>query len=177
MELIYIVNFLKNKHVIVAMIVTPILALGAYFATDYIVSEKPKVAKTGASYKLAAKSNCRYQSGVCTLMNGDVRVIVKAQRLNANIIKLDFLSELAVQAVLVSSVTDTTESAPLSLQKEQGTEGDFYSGKVTIDNPAGTVLRFALHIAGSNYYAETSAVFVDYGTSFSQENFLKENEE
>ena len=49
----------KNKHVVVAMLVAPILAILAWFAVDSMVAERAHSAKPGASYKLVAKSNCR----------------------------------------------------------------------------------------------------------------------
>lgn len=64
-------SLLKNKHALAALIITPVLALIAFFATDYMVSEKPQAAKEGNSYALIGRSNCRYTSGICTLKNGD----------------------------------------------------------------------------------------------------------
>ncbi|NOQ87942.1 MAG: hypothetical protein GQ550_03380, partial [Gammaproteobacteria bacterium] len=54
-------QILKNKHLILAMFVAPVLAIIAYSSVDTIVSEQPQAAMQGSSYKLAAKSNCRYQ--------------------------------------------------------------------------------------------------------------------
>lgn len=64
----------KNKHVVAAFIIAPILSIGAYFATDFAVSERPHVAKEGASYPLVAQSRCRYESGICTLANGELKL-------------------------------------------------------------------------------------------------------
>jgi len=75
-------NVFKNKHVLAAMIITPVLAIIAFIATDKIVSERPHAAKAGQSYKLIARSNCRYTSGVCTLKNGDFMVDVEFQTSN-----------------------------------------------------------------------------------------------
>ena len=41
---------LTNKHVVIALIVAPILAVIAYFATDAAVGEKPHKAQAGKSY-------------------------------------------------------------------------------------------------------------------------------
>ena len=64
-------NIFKNKHVLAAMVVAPILAIIAYVGTDKLVGEKPHAAKAGQVYELIARSNCRYTSGVCTLKNGN----------------------------------------------------------------------------------------------------------
>jgi len=67
---------LTNKHLIIAMIVAPILAVIAYYGVDRVVSETPHKAVKGQSYPLAAKSNCRYKSGECTLKNGDISLTI-----------------------------------------------------------------------------------------------------
>lgn len=72
-------NAFKSKHVLAAMIITPVLAVIAFFATDKIVSERPHAAKAGQSYELISRSNCRYTSGVCSLKNGNFLVDVEFQ--------------------------------------------------------------------------------------------------
>lgn len=64
----------KNKHVIVAMVVAPILAILAWFATGMLVDEKPHLMKEGGVYTLNVRSNCRWESGQCTLENEDIRI-------------------------------------------------------------------------------------------------------
>jgi len=160
---------LKNKHLILAMFITPVLAILAYFATDYMVSEKPQMAQQGEAYKLAASSNCRYQSGVCTLKNGDIEVSVRAQRIDNNQLEIMVNSDLEIQSALVLFVNDKEDnkSKPVAMKAESGN-----SWKIKLNQNAGeNTLRLALGIGGSLYYTETSAVFIDYKTSFSQDNF------
>lgn len=64
----------KNKHVIVAMVVAPILAVLAWFATGMLVDEKPHVMQKGGVYTLNVRSNCRWESGNCTLENKDISI-------------------------------------------------------------------------------------------------------
>ena len=104
-------QILKNKHLILAMFVAPVLAIIAYFSVDSIVSEKPQAALQGSSYKLAAKSNCRYQSGNCTLKNGDIEVQIRARRIAGKEIELSMFSELPVQNAIISYVVDNISSA------------------------------------------------------------------
>ena len=40
-------KFLKNKHVVTATLVAPLLALMAYFAIDFFVGEPPQAAREG----------------------------------------------------------------------------------------------------------------------------------
>ena len=163
-------NILKNKQVILAMFVAPVLAIIAYFATDYVVSEKPRQAQQGNSYKLAAKSNCRYQSGQCTLYNGDVEVNVRAERINGSLIELSLYANMPLQNVLVSSVVATEETDPVVMQPAVSEEN---TGRAKIDifDVEKSALRLVLELSGLLFYAETPAVFIDYDTTFSRDNF------
>jgi hypothetical protein len=163
-------NILKNKHVILAMFIAPVLALVAYFATDYVVSEKPHAARQGSTYQLAAKSNCRYQSGQCTLHNGDVEVNVRAERVTDSLVELSLHSNLPLQNVLVSLVVANVETDTAMLQPA-ASEENTWRAEFDIHETEQTTLRFVLNLSGTLFYAETPAVFVDYDTSFPQDNF------
>ena len=157
---------------ILAMFVAPVLAIMAYFSVDTIVSEKPQAALQGSSYKLAAKSNCRYQSGVCTLKNGDIEVQLRARRVGDKAVELTMFSELPVQNVLISSIAENITSTP---EHMNATTAEKKNWQVTLylGDPEKSTLRLALTISDSMYYAENTAVFIDYETSFSRENFSK----
>lgn len=86
---------LTNRHVVIALIVAPILAVMAWFAVDRFLGEQPQAALPGKSYPLVAKSNCRYASGVCTLENEDFALEI---RFSANTFTLS--SPLRLQGVL-----------------------------------------------------------------------------
>jgi hypothetical protein len=163
-------NVLKNKHMILAMFVAPVLAIIAYFSVDYIVSEKPQAALQGSSYKLAAKSNCRYQSGVCTLKNGDIEVQLRARRVGDKEVELTMFSELPVQNAIISYVAENIMSTPEQMNSTTA-EMDEWQVTLYLEDPEKSILRLALNISDSTYYAETTAVFIDYETSFSRENF------
>lgn len=162
-------KFLKNKHIVLATVIAPVLAIIAYLATDYVVSEPPQRAQQGQTYKLAASSNCRYQSGMCTLKNGDVEVHLQAERLDEKSVKLTLNSTLDLQKPLVSIATGENASPPIAMQ--QLDEGDGWQLQVDVNQPELSTVRLALGVAGSTYYAETPAVFIDYVTTFSRENF------
>jgi len=156
------------------MFIAPVLAIIAYFSVDHIVSEKPQAALPGSSYKLAAKSNCRYQSGNCTLKNGDIEVQIRAQRMTDKEVKLSMHSELPVQQAIISYVTDDFESEPAQLKEASAGIDDVTNDLhiiLYLDEPEKSKLRFALNISDVMYYAETTAIFVDYKTSFSRDNF------
>ncbi len=163
-------NILKNKHLILAMFVAPTLAIIAYFSVDYMVSEKPKAAQQGGTYKLAAKSNCRYRSGACTLKNGDIEVKLHARRIDERMVELNMHSELPIQNAIISYVTGEIASEPVAMDTESAAAGD-WSVTLELPDPESSQLRMALSIADAMYYAETTAVFIDYETSFSRDNF------
>jgi len=163
-------RFLKNRHLILAMFVAPTLAVIAYFGVDYVVSEKPRSALPGQSYKLAAKSNCRYQSGTCTLKNGDIEVTIRAQRVAEEQIELTLSSEMPIQQAVISYVADGVASEPASLTAATP-EKDRWNATLKLAHPEQSILRLALKISDSMYYVETTAIFVDYITTFSQDGF------
>lgn len=162
-------QLLKNKHVIAAMIVTPILAIIAYFATDYIVSEKPKKAVAGSQYKLMARSNCRYQSGLCTLKNGDLELDVRIARVTGTRVEIQLESNTPLQKVLAALGPSGDDSAPVAMA---GLEDSRY-WKVQLDHNdlAGSALRLAVIVADATFYAETGTAFAEYETTFSRDNF------
>jgi len=163
-------QFLKNKHLILAMFVSPVLAVIAYFAVDSFVSEKPHAAVQGDSYKLAAKSNCRYKSGMCTLENGDVEVKIRVETSGQNKILVLLDSVVHVQSAIISLVDESGNSKPTPMifntEKENTWSATF--NKIPSEE---NILRLALNISGTHYYAETTTVFIDYETSFSRDNF------
>lgn len=163
-------NILKNKHLVLAMFVAPVLALIAYFATDHVVSEKPHAAQQGNSYKLAAKSNCRYQSGQCTLHNGDVEVNIRVERITGSLIELILHANMPLQNALVSFVTGEDEIEPAVMQNSMSEENT-WRARFEIVEPEKSTLRLALELSDTLFFAETPAVFIDYDTSFSRDNF------
>lgn len=152
------------------MFVAPALAIIAYFATDYAVSEKPHQAQQGETYKLAAKSNCRYQSGQCTLQNGDVEVVVTVVRIAESLVELRLQSSVPAQKVLASFVHDNSDEQPQAMQSDTAEHTGWYA-QYNIADPEKARLRLAMELSGALFYAETPAVFIDYSTTFSQDNF------
>lgn len=151
----------QNKHVKLAMLISPGLAIVAYVAVDYAVSERPAAASRGRSYPLAAKSNCRYTSGLCTLKNGDVELKIRATPLGSNRFTLKMTSELSVEKAILSFSNGKKFSEPKAMERasERGLEWSF---ELALDEPSGGQMRLAVTIAGAAYFAETSAIFVQY---------------
>ena len=60
-------SFLKNKHVITAMMVAPLLAVASYFMVDLVVQEPALEPVAGQAYHLIAKSNSALVVAIVTL--------------------------------------------------------------------------------------------------------------
>ncbi len=150
----------KNKHVVIAMIVAPILAILAWFAVGQIVGEKAHVAEPGAAYPLVARSNCRWESGECELHNNDLEMTILPLELGAQYTKLSLDSEFPLaqatfallsngSEVVANAENDSSPDAPAQMV-------------VTIPafaDPEAT-LRVAVTVRESLYFAEVPVIFM-----------------
>ena len=99
----------KNKHVVIAMLVAPILAVIAWYGVDSIVAEQAQVAKPGDSYPLVARSNCRYDSGACDLVNNDFKLTLKPVDLLPDQTRISLESEFTIAQATLSLVNGSDE--------------------------------------------------------------------
>ena len=158
----------KNKHFLIALLIAPILSLIAYFGTDMALSEKPHAAKEGETYKLAAKSNCRYTSGLCDMTNGDFKVQFRSEKLTANGLDLSLKAAFPLEGVKLSIVDNQEQSAqPLDMQPTDST-GQHWAISVAKPTSAESWLRVAIQSEGTLYYGETQTAFVKYETLFTE---------
>ena len=148
-----------NKHVVVAMLVAPVLAIMAWFAIDYFVGERPHAAKEGAAYTLIAKSNCRYDSGTCDLENSDFKLSIRPMSITADSVQLEMTSAFPLQSATLGLVNDGVAAAP-SPMAATNDEGLHWTTR--IDAPAGnnSTIRVAATAQGSTWYAEVPTVFL-----------------
>lgn len=160
-------NFFKNKHIVTALLVAPILAVLGYVLADRSVAEKPDAARSGQSYPLVARSNCRYQSGLCTLVNGDIKINLTANRLDARSVELIAESDLPISQALIAAKSGQHDGAAQNMTPQ----ASGWRLRMGLAQPDQTLLRMAFTIDGAVYFVETSAAFVDYRTGYSKENF------
>ncbi|MEO0615851.1 MAG: hypothetical protein AAFY69_06915 [Pseudomonadota bacterium] len=141
----------KNKHVIIALLVTPVLAIIAWFAVDRMVAEEPQAAVAGGAYELVAKPNCRYASGECELVNNDFRL---ALALSDGIMTLN-ASHALDSVQLAKGDTAGTYGVPQML------DGAGQSWQLAFsDASADGSIRVLASAGGASYYAETSLAFI-----------------
>ena len=159
-------TFFKNKHVITAMIVAPILAVLTYFAVDFLVKENPHVAVAGNAYPLIAKSNCRFTSGQCSLENASFRTRLE---IAADKKSITLTSSHALQSATVGFVdTDGIETQPNQmLAINQGNTA--WELLLPANTTGDTIARVALQANDAFYFAETSMQFIEYQTSFDKD--------
>ena len=149
----------KNKHVVIAMLVAPVLSILAWLAVDYFVSERPHVAKPGATYLLIAKSNCRYDSGQCDLENADFELTLRPTEITASSITLDLVSGFSLQRATIGLVDDGNESPPSSMAATDATATHWSTTMARPDSNESSI-RIAVIAQEATYYAEVPIVFM-----------------
>ena len=150
----------KNKHVVTALIVAPILAILAWIGVGQIAGEKAQVAEPGAAYPLVARSNCRWESGECELHNNDLEMTILPLELGAQYTRLSLDSEFPLaQATfaLFSNGTEIVASAEHDMSPDA-------PAQMTVTIPAfadpEAMLRVAVTVQDSLYFAEVPVVFM-----------------
>lgn len=149
----------KNKHLVIAMLVAPVLAIMAWFAVDHFIGERPHAAKEGAAYSLIAKSNCRYDSGQCDLENSDFKLIIRPTSLSASSVQLEMTSEFPLQGATLGLVNNGIPAEPSTME---ATTGEALHWTTRIDRPSGddSTIRVAVTAEGATWYAEIPTIFL-----------------
>ncbi len=156
----------KNKHVIAALIITPILAVLGYFAVDALVSETPHAAKKGASYKLAEKPNCRYTSGMCGLKNGEFELKLTTNWLDGNRMRLHLSSVAPLDGAKISMVDDESDQQVPQDMLRNSEDGTSWIIDMNRPDREKSRLRIAVSSDGVLYYGDAGTKFTVYQTTF-----------
>ncbi len=153
-----------NKHVIVAMLVTPILAILAWFGTDLIVAERPFEPDPDKSYKLAEKPNCRWPSGVCGLKNGNFEIEITTEGLGGRQLRVTLKSSHPLEGVKFAVFKAAPEaidreSVPISMYPLDQANHEW---ELVIEEPRSELTRFHLAIKAydSLYYGDVGTIFM-----------------
>lgn len=151
----------RNRHVVIAALIAPVLALIAYFSVDYLFGERPQAARAGASYPLVETPGCRYAGGNCRLKNEDfVLSIAVMQTANgAGVLTLE--SNVALEGVrlAVHRGEGVDEAAPREMLAVNA-EGNRWTLDVPPLDPSRDRLRLAASARGSIYFGEASTSFL-----------------
>ncbi len=147
-----------NKHVVIAMIVAPILAVLAWFATGLITAEPPQLAVPGQSYPLVEKSNCRYPSGACDLQNEEFKLTLFYREDVAGS-QLVLRSSHPLEGVVLGIGSSDDEVAPAVMRATdgQGLEWRLAIGPVPAPDQR---IRLVAMAGGSSYFADAATLFL-----------------
>lgn len=149
-----------NKHVIVALLVAPVLAVMAWFGVDAIVAERAEPAQPGKMYPLIAKPSCRRPGGNCELTNNEFELTIRVTHRPADKTALVFESNYTLSGVVVSLHRENTEIFGIETNHDLDTETTQRVLTIpSVAHPSAT-LRIAVHVEQSIYFAELPAVFL-----------------
>ncbi|GAB5451656.1 MAG: hypothetical protein Hals2KO_19840 [Halioglobus sp.] len=150
-----------NKHVIIALLVAPLLAVFTWLAVGELTGEKPRAAQPGASYPLLAKSNCRYASGQCDLENGDLALTLSARQTGAGLTLVMNASHPLDHVLLANASTASTLPSAMLRRDEAGRLWELPLEAIPATSDR---LRLVALTGGSRYYVENGAEFLRTGT-------------
>ena len=156
-------SILRNRHVLVAALVAPLLALTAYFAMDYIFGETPQAAREGQSYPLVEKPGCRWASGYCGLKINEFELDLSFRRLGADRLALDLESVFPLDGVMLAVVTHGADEAAPRPMQPAGDDGLKWTIEASVPNPGNDRLRLAASAGGAVYYGDASTEFTKAG--------------
>ncbi len=158
----------KNKHIVMAMVISPILAIGAYYLTDALVGEIPHAAKTGEAYRLIAQSNCRYASGRCDLKNAEFEAYLSVDVSDGEQV-FTLVTNHPLQGATIGIVNADRKELPPRKLTAVSSDQRRWSQLIETAMNANTAVRLVLTANEVHYYAETTLGFVDYQTSFNKD--------
>jgi len=149
----------KNKHVLIATMMAPVLALIAYFGVNALVGEKPHVAEAGQSYVLVEKPNCRHSGGICGLKNGDFELSLSFEWLDNGRMLLELESAHALDGVLLALVeSEASEDPPVDM-RPVGNDGLAWTLDVAHPDPDSHRLRLVASANQALYFGDIATKF------------------
>lgn len=152
-------SIFKNRHVVVASLMAPVLGLIGYFGVNALVSEKPHAAKAGQSYQLVEKPNCRYSSGTCGLKNGDFELTLNYEHLASGRLLLKLESANPLEGVLAALVENEDENeSPVEMQPADP-EGVNWQLEIERPDPERHRLRLVAAANESLYFGDVAMKF------------------
>jgi len=153
-------SIFKNRHMVVAALVAPVLALMAYFGADYVVGERPEAAVAGQDYPLVEQPGCRYAGGDCGLKNADfeLRIAIEPGAGDSALLRVD--SVFPLDGVIAARVSaDGGEGEPQGMRRSEP-GGRAWTVGLPAPVAAGDRLRIVALAAGARYYGEVGTVFM-----------------
>jgi hypothetical protein len=147
----------RNRHIVIAMLVAPLLAVLAWFSVGLLVSEKPLPARGGSSYPLVEQSSCRWASGSCELENGDLQLSLRIGE--AVGLSLRLHSSHALDGVQLAFAAPGANPLPRSMSRADDTGREW---SLSVDELPSKEQRIRLVVSrsGSAFFADASTAFL-----------------
>jgi hypothetical protein len=147
-----------NKHVVIALIVGPILAILAWIGVGQIAEEKAAVAVVGKSYPLVEKSDCRYESGHCRLENEDFKLILTLEQRGIDAV-LVLKSAHALEGVLLSVAEPGSETSPAAMRASGAQNLEWLISVEDVPTPQQRIYLVASS-GGVQYFGDAATLFI-----------------
>ena len=147
-----------NKHVVIAMIVAPVLAVLAWFAAGQFAGEKPQAAVPGQSYPLVEKSNCRYPSGACDLENEEFHL--RLAPITEGSLELVLISSHPLDGAVLGMAMPDEDSQPTMMRAVDG-QGLEWRLVLGSEPQPGQRIRLVAMAGGSSYFADVATAFLE----------------
>lgn len=151
---------MKNKHLMTAMLVAPVLGLISYFAIDAFVGETPHAAIEGQSYQLVEKPNCRYNSGNCGLKNGDFELLFSHEWVAGDRLLLTLTSVFPLDGVVLALVEAGVAENPPQDMRPVDDQGLVWSMEIARPDPELSRIRLVASSSQSLWFGDVALKFI-----------------
>lgn len=152
-------SFWKNRHVMIASVMAPILGLVSYFGFGALFGEKPHPAEAGKSYQLIEKPNCRYSSGMCGLKNVDFELTLSGEELGNDRFLLTLISENPLDGIKLALVESATDEGIPADMLPSGNDGLNWSLEIKRPDPQRDRLRLVASSRQTLYFGDVATKF------------------
>ncbi|MFT5710000.1 MAG: hypothetical protein ACI8QT_000688 [Halioglobus sp.] len=147
-----------NKHVVIALIVGPILAILAWIGVGQIAGEEAAAAVSGKSYPLVEKSDCRYESGHCKLENEDFKLILRLEQRDIGAV-LVLKSVHPLEGVMMSVAESGGETSPSAMRARDAQNMEWVIPIKELPTPAQRLYLVASS-RGVQYFGDVATLFI-----------------
>lgn len=150
-------EMLSNRHVVIALLMAPIMAVLAWFGVGWLVTDstlKPAPPVAGSAYPLVEQSGCRYGGGVCTLKNHELELALRATSTS----QLMLTANVPLEQVWAALVSDG-DGAP---RAAHALSDDFTAWRLDDFEAVtpGDTLRLVVVLGESQFFGEVTLAFI-----------------